>query len=169
MLRASGIPESLLSQMKKNGIQADYLNTWIGASFLDPRYNPQLPTNQLDSPDAAMAIRRTIGATRTYSDYWKNRIEMYNQRALEHGSEIIDPDTAFDLLATQQPQTRSLDSLARQANDLIVDETIASPALVMSYVKLAAQAYMLIDGDKKEAMKLLRKFGLLDKRESEKE
>ena len=163
ILRRSGIPERLLEQMGENGIQHDYRNKWFWPLVAIGSYNPHSPTNNLADAAAPTAIRKAIRASISYSDYWKIRLARYNDN--ERGDKLPvleDLNGAFDILVTQQPGARRLDLLAEQAQAL-ADSDLDPATLVRSYIQVSAQVHYLLYG-KKDALSLLRDYGLLEKR-----
>ncbi len=162
IIRATGIvPERLLWQVGENGIQYDYRNHWFAVNVLHPRYNPQAPNNRLLEDNAGEEIRRLIRTTKTYSDYWRERLGRYNERERGTDQPLTNSDAVFNLLVTQQPKARTLDLLAQRAHEL-ADSRMDPTTLIKAFVKLTAQSYIILY-NRKEARDLLREFGIIEK------
>ena len=157
VLRQKGIPSRLLFQMGENGLQYDYRNVWINTiGLLDVFYNPHESINKLNEPNAQDQIKKLVKTPLTYSQYWLTRLHGHKTT----NDPQLDIDHTFNLLVTEQEQTPKLDAYATDAQQL-ADLDVDSTTLVLSFVKIAAQAYKILYDDPEEAKKLLEKFGIL--------
>ena len=115
------IPESLGDQINKLGITQDYRNQFYAADLL------------LNIPGQEAKVSEALASTKTYSEYWKERLSDYNIRATERGLPLVDIDYAFSELVTNQPHAAELDQLAEKTRALAQAATVNPEDIRESY------------------------------------
>lgn len=164
-LRRNGVPEGILGLPEPSGLQPDYLNNYVGPEWVfDARYNPSQPNNHLDEEDAEDKIRGLLKGVPKYTQYWKDRIDNYNQRA----EDPVEPQSTLDLVTGKSDlaaalnlssSTETLDLFADRLHGMAEDPRLTPKQLVQGFVVFDANARIVFDGKVGPANKLREKFG----------
>lgn len=138
----NGVPEAALGLINENGLQQDYLNNYTGPKMeIGSKYNPTEPNNQLEEPEADADLRRLVGSIPPYSEYWKQRIDQYNQDS----QNPVDPEQTLDLVMRAHPGTETLDLYAQRLHEMAEDSRLSPKQLVEGFVVFTANVDTLYD------------------------
>lgn len=159
-LLANDVPTELITTMKDNGKQPDYLNCYVGPSwYFLTRYNPKNPDNQLEDPEAGKDIRTWLKRIPTYKEYWHERITKYNRNAQERKVKKVPVGKTLDLIMKAYSPSETLNLLTLNLRR-VANSRFARPSqLITAFVIADSNTAGILQGEW-EAQKSLYDFGL---------